>query len=84
MSSTAPQPIRALAGTVSRGPYGTGSKSQREAVFLDTADGRYLLRRKTGPVFGDEELAALAGRRVECDGFLLGTTLLANSIRIVA
>ena len=84
MSSIAPQPIRGLRGTVSRGPYGTGSKSAREAVFIDTPNGRFLLRRKTGPAFGDDALDAYRGCTVECDGFLLGTTLLAEAIRIVS
>lgn len=83
MSATAPQRVTALRGHVSAGPYAQGSKSEREAVFIDTASGRYLLRRKAGPVFGDAALAACVGHVVECDGFVVGTTLLAERLDVV-
>ena len=82
-SATAPQRFNALQGRVARGPYGKGSKSEREAVFLETPAERYILRRKTGPVFGDTELVPYVGHQVECDGFVVGTTFLAERIQIV-
>jgi len=69
---------------VTQGEYGKGSKSQREAVFLETTGTRYILRRKTGPVFGDTELTRFVGQEVECDGFVVGTMLLAERIKVVA
>lgn len=83
MSPTPPVRITALHGRVTQGMYGEGSKSEREAVFIDTADSRYVLRRKTGPVFGDTELLQYVGQVVECDGFVVGTTLLAERIEVV-
>lgn len=83
MSPASPKKVTALRGHVSSGPYGTGSKSERKAVFIDTATQRYLLRRTQGPVFGDDELTQYLGHDVECDGHLLGSTLLADSIRRV-
>ena len=83
MSSVPPQKVTALHGRVALGGYGKGSKSEREAVFIETVDARYILRRKTGSVFGDTELARYAGQKVECDGFLVGTTLLAERIERV-
>jgi hypothetical protein len=79
------QPVRVtnLRGRVTRGPYAAGSKSEREAVFIETADARYLLRRKSGPVFADAELERYVGHAVVCDGFVLGTALLADSIEEV-
>lgn len=79
-----PQKINYLRGNVVQGDYGTGSKSERQAVYLEAGQERYLLRRKSGPVFGDEELSQFIGHQVECDGFLVGTTLLAESIKIVS
>ncbi len=78
-----PERIEDLAGTVVKGPFGTGSKSERDAVYLDTPRGRFVLRRKDGPTFGDPELERWIGRRVVCDGFLLPSppTLLAERIR---
>ena len=37
-SSDSPQRIDGMTGTVVRGPFGTGSKSARDAVWLDTAE----------------------------------------------
>lgn len=76
-----PQRIDKLRGKVSRGQYGTGSKSEHTAVFIDTEQGRYLLRRKGGSAFVDDSLSQYIGAVVECDGFLLDTTLLVESIR---
>lgn len=83
MSSTPPRQVTALHGRVTRDAYGKGSKSERETVFLETPDARYVLRRKTGPVFGDIELAQYVGHEIECDGFVVGTTLLAERIEMV-
>lgn len=83
MSSTHPIRVTALHGRVMLGLYGKGSKSEREAIFMETATDSYVLRRKTGPVFGDPELTQYIGHEVECDGFVVGTTLLAERIEVV-
>ena len=83
MSSVAPQKVTALHGRVTLGSYGKNSKSEREAFFIETPDARYILRRKTGPVFGDKEMTQYSGHNVKCDGFLVGTTLLAERIEAV-
>lgn len=83
MSGSQPIPVTGVRGRVTRGPYAQGSKSEREAVFIETAGGRYLLRRKTGPVFGDGELEQYVGHDVVCDGFLVGTSLLTERIQLV-
>jgi hypothetical protein len=83
MSSTRPIRVTAVRGFVTQGPYGKGSKSEREAVFIETADARYILRRKTGSVFDDTKLTQYVGHEVECDGFLIGTTLLVERIGVV-
>lgn len=79
-SPSSPVRVAALRGKVVRGPYAAGSKSERQAVFVETAKGRFLLRRKTGPVMGDPELDRFVGHEVECRGFVVGTTLLAEEI----
>ena len=75
-----PESVKKLQGTVRRGDYAKGSKSERVTVFLETAQGRFVLRRKGGPAFADARLEQLVGHLVECDGFLVGTTLLAERI----
>jgi hypothetical protein len=81
--SSSPVPVSKLRGEVSVGMYGEGSKSERRALFVETPKGRFILRRKDGPSFGDARLERYLGHTVECDGFLLGTTLLCEQIRIV-
>jgi hypothetical protein len=85
MSSTmsdpaSPEPVEKLRGRVSRGIYAQGTKSERPAVFLECGAKKYVLRRKAGPAYGDTQLEKLEGRTVECDGFIVGTTLLAERI----
>lgn len=81
MNGSKPVPVKGLRGRVTCGLYAQGSKSEREAVFLETDKGRYVLRRKTGPVFGDVELEQYVGHDVVCDGFLVGTSFLAEQIQ---
>jgi len=83
MSSTRPLRVTALRGRIIQGPYGKGSKSEHDAVFFETADMRYILRRKTDSVFDDTKLTQYVGHEVECDGFLVGTTLLVERIEVV-
>ena len=75
-----PRAVKNLRGKVTRGAYATGSKSEREATFIETPDGRYVLRRKGGPAFADSSLDRFVGVTVKCDGFIVGTTLLAENI----
>lgn len=83
MTDSRPERVEKLRGRVTKGPYAKGSKSERQAVFLETDRGRYVLRRKTGPVFADAKLKRFVGHTVECDGFLLESTLLAEKIEVV-
>ncbi len=83
MSSTQPLRVSSLQGWVTQGPYGRGSKSERQAIFVETADRKYILRRKTGPAFGDTSMVQYVGHQVKCDGFVVGTTLLAEKIELV-
>lgn len=68
---------------VSRDPFGTGSKSERMAIWLQTSEGRFVLKRKQGPSFDDRELEKYIGKQVKCTGFLVDYTLLAERIDIL-
>ena len=63
-------------GHVVRKPFGVGSKSERDAVYLVTDSSEYVLRRQGGNPFFDPELEALVGRRIRCDGFVRDYTLI--------
>jgi hypothetical protein len=82
-SNDSPKRVDSLTGVVVRGPFGAGSKSEREAIWLETASRRLVLRRKDGPSFGDRSLEKYVGKRVKCDGFIVGYTLLAERIEIL-
>ena len=81
--SSQPLAVKNLRGKVTRGVYGKASKSERETLFIETKNGRFILRRKTGPAYSDAQLDRYLGHTVECDGFLVGSTLLAERIGVV-
>lgn len=61
-----------LNGIVSKKTVAAGSKSEREAVVIETSDGEFLLRRAGGNPFSDPELDALVGQELRCSGTLHG------------
>ena len=65
-----------FAGQVVKKPFGTGSKSEREAVCLKTRSDEYVLRREGGNPFHDPELENLVGKSIRCTGTVSGYTLL--------
>ena len=61
-------------GDIVRRLVGAGSKSEREAVVLDTPERSYLLRRREGNPFADPVLDQLVGQRLRLVGTALDTT----------
>ena len=80
----APKRVDGIVGRVVVGDFGAGSKSARPAVWIETSGERLVLRRKEGPSFGDRQLDKYVGKRVKCDGFITGYTLLAEKIEILS
>lgn len=78
-----PTRVSGVTGRVSRGPFGTGSKSAHDAVWIDTGSARYVLRRKDGPAMGDRSLERYLGCTVRCDGVVLSHSLVAERIDVV-
>ena len=72
-----------VVGTVVRGPLGTGSKSERVAVWLEADGRRWALRRKGGPSYGDHSFDKFIGKRVRCSGLTLDYTLLVERIELL-
>ncbi len=71
-----PKPLQ-VRGIVTSRVVAAGSKSEHQAVTLDTAEGQsYVLRRKGGPAFGDEALHQLVGHRIAADGMGMDQTLI--------
>jgi len=53
-----------------------GSKSERQAVFLETPEGSYVLRRRGGNPFVDPVLEQLVGKTLHVKGILTEHTLI--------
>ena len=70
-------------GRVFRKRVDTGSKSERDAVCIQTARGaEHILRRMGGNAFQDPELERLIGEEIEGEGRLTGQTLVLTSYRL--
>ena len=70
-----------LTGTVVRKKFGQGSKSEHDAVCLESASGSFVLRRMGGNPFNDPELNKLVGKEVTATGRFETTFFMANTIR---
>jgi len=62
-------------GKVTKKIFGKGSKSEHEAIYLETEQDQYVLRRQDGNPFYDPELHKLVGKRVWCTGIVDDYTL---------
>lgn len=69
-------------GRVTRADVAKGTKSAHNAVVLDSAGGRFILRRKGGNAFQDPELDRLVGREIEAEGEVSGRTLITTRIEV--
>ena len=65
-----------LTGQVIKKPFGVGSKSEHMAVQIVTAEGEYVLRRRGGNPFRDEELEKLVGKTISAEGEIMNYTFL--------
>jgi hypothetical protein len=70
------QPLH-VTGRVIRQRIDRGSKSERDAVLLETVSGEsFVLRRKGGPAFGDQSLNDLVGQSITVNGIEHGHLLI--------
>jgi hypothetical protein len=70
-------------GQVVRRRVAPGSKSDREAVMIETPDGAFLLRRRAGNPFADPELETLVGKAISARGSLQGNSLIIDDWRVL-
>jgi len=70
-------------GKVTSAPFGTGTKSQHQAVYIETDQGRFVLRREEGNPFHDPELEKMVGKTVRCEGEVEDYVLLASKCKVV-
>ena len=57
-----------LSGRVIRKTFGKGSKSEHEAIYLETDRGEYVLRRRGANPFSDPVLQDLVGKTISATG----------------
>jgi hypothetical protein len=72
-----------VVGDVVRRRIGAGSKSDRDAVVLETGDATLILRRRGGNAFSDPALDALVGQRVRLVGTGTDTTFLIDRFEVI-
>ncbi len=63
--------------------FGKGSKSEHLAVSLKTPTETFMLRRLGGNAFRDSELDKLVGKRIACEGTLVGSTIIMTDFKEV-
>jgi len=71
-------------GRVIKEAFAKGSKSEREAVMLDTGKTRYVLRRQGGNPFSDPALDKLVGKNISAVGIVSGYTLLMSEWKVTS
>lgn len=59
-----------IKGTVVRATFSKDSKSEHDAVYLDTGEKKYRLKRRGGNPFHDDSLHKLIGKKVSLEGTL--------------
>jgi hypothetical protein len=74
------RPVTALRGRVAQRTVGRGTKSEREALVLDTGTETLVLRARRGPSFGPTGYERFIGRDVEVTGTIVGNVLLVDDI----
>lgn len=62
-------------GKVTIKGFGQGSKSEHQAVYLETDAGEFVLRRQGGNPFRDPQLEDLAGKNIQCTGVIVDYVL---------
>ena len=70
-------------GKVVRKTFGKGSKSEHEAVYLETESKEYVLRRRGGNPFYDEEMQKLVDKTIRCTGVVVDYALLISKWTVI-
>ena len=63
-------------GRVTKELFGVGSKSEHEAVMIETAEGKFKLAYEGCNAFNDAKLNKLVGKTIECEGKIFNYSLI--------
>jgi len=69
-----------LTGKVIKKKFAEGSKSEHNAVYLETHEATYQLRRLGGNPFADPELNKLVGKKINATGVIKGMLFIAKNL----
>jgi len=69
-----------ISGRVIKKTVGKGSKSERNAVLLDTGEAKFVLRRQGANPFSDPVLDAYVGKTIRGVGNLTGYTFIVSEM----
>ena len=72
-----------ITGTVIKKTFGKGSKSEHEAVYLNTGKDMYKLKRAGANPFYDQELQELVGKQISAVGKLDDYLFVTSEISVV-
>jgi hypothetical protein len=70
-----------LTGTVIQKKFAPGSKSEHDAIYIETDHGDFRLRRLGGNPFSDPELKKLVGKKIIATGMLNEKLFVANTLK---
>lgn len=70
-----------LSGKIVIGQFGAGSKSEHTAVYLETAQGKFVIRKRGENPFESSVLHHMAGRQVTAEGTLDSYLFLIDDIK---
>jgi hypothetical protein len=68
--------MQEFVGKVTSKPFGVGTKSEHDAVYLETEGRSFVLRRQGGNPFHDPQLDRLVGKTIRCRGEASNYTLI--------
>jgi len=70
-----------LKGKLVMKKFGAGSKSEYDAVYIETGQGDFVLRQMGANAFDDPELKKLVGKKVKVEGVLQDYLFLAKDVK---
>jgi hypothetical protein len=72
-----------LTGKVVMKKFGKGSKSEHDAVYIETDKGDFVLRQEGANPFNDHGLKKLVGKTVKAEGVLKDYLFLAKAVKTI-
>ena len=69
-----------ITGKLVQKDFAQGSKSESQAIYIQTADGEYVIRKAGDNPFQNDSLIDLIGKNVKAEGSLNGYLFVAKQV----